>query len=82
MMDDVRFLYKNAGHKRMSTTSIFTENEIKDEIINSILMTGEVPGLFAKDEMLAMTGDLRSGFLRDRPGSDETPDNLRQYFID
>jgi len=86
LMDDIRFLYKNAGHKRMSTTFIFTENEIKDEIfleiINSILMTGEVPGLFAKDEMLAMTADLRSDFLRDRPGCDETPDNLRQYFID
>jgi dynein heavy chain len=74
-MDDIHFLYKNPGHKRMSTTFIFTENEIKDE-------TGEVPGLFAKDEMLAMTADLRSDFLRDRPGCDETPDNLRQYFID
>jgi dynein heavy chain len=66
-MDDIRFLYKNAGHKRISTTFIFTDNEIKDEIflevVNSILMTGEVPGLFAKDEMLAMTADLRNDFF-------------------
>ena len=86
LMDDIRILYKNAGHKRQPTTFLFTESEIKDEVfletINSILSTGEVPGLFAKDEMMAMTSDLRLDFLRERPGKEETPDNLRQYFID
>jgi dynein heavy chain len=86
LMDDIRELYKSAGHKRQSTTFLFTESEIKDEVfletINSILSTGEVPGLFAKDEMLAMTADLRLDFLRDRPGREETPDNLKQYFTD
>jgi dynein heavy chain len=85
-MDDIRMLYKNAGHKRQKTTFLFTESEIKDEVfletINSILSTGEVPGLFAKDEMMAMTSDLRQDFLRDRPGKEETPDNLKQYFTD
>lgn len=85
-MDDIRELYKSAGHKRQSTTFLFTESEIKDEvfleILNSILSTGEVPGLFAKDEMLAMTTDLRLDFLKDRPGLDETYENLKQYFID
>lgn len=86
LMDDIRELYKSAGHKRQSTTFLFTESEIKDEVfletINSILSTGEVPGLFAKDEMLAMTADLRQDFLRDRPDQEETPDNLKQYFTD
>lgn len=86
LMDDIRELYKSAGHKRQSTTFLFTESEIKDEVfletINSILSTGEVPGLFAKDEMLAMTADLRLDFLKDRPGQEETPDNLKQYFTD
>ena len=86
LMDDIRILYKNAGHKRQPTTFLFTESEIKDEVfletINSILSTGEVPGLFAKDEMMAMTSDLRLDFLRERPGKEETPDNLKQYFID
>ena len=53
LMDDIRILYKNAGHQRRPTTFLFTESEIKDEVfletINSILSTGEVPGLFAKD---------------------------------
>lgn len=51
-MDDLRTLYKSAGHQRKQTTFLFTESEIKDEVflelVNSILMTGEVPGLFAK----------------------------------
>jgi len=86
LMDDIRTLYKNAGHKRKPTTFLFTESEIKDEVfletINSILSTGEVPGLFAKDEMMAMTSDLRQDFLRERPGEEETPDNMKQFFTD
>ena len=34
------------------------------EVMNSVLMTGEIPGLYAKDEMMAMTADLRSSFLK------------------
>jgi len=86
LLDDIRELYKSAGHKRQPTTFLFTESEIKEEVfletINSILSTGEVPGLFAKDEMMAMTADLRLDFLRDRPGQEETSDNLKQYFTD
>jgi len=86
LMDDIRILYRNAGHKRQPTTFLFTESEIKDEVfletINSILSTGEVPGLFAKDEMMAMTADLRNDFLKDRPNLEETSDNLKQYFTD
>lgn len=86
LMDDIRVLYKSAGHKRQPTSFLFTESEIKDEVfletINSILLTGEVPGLFAKDEMMAMMSDIRLDFLRDRPGKEETPDNLKQYFTD
>lgn len=33
-------------------------------MMNSVLMTGEIPGLFAKDEMMAMTADLRNSFLK------------------
>ena len=45
-------------------------------------MTGDVPGLFAKDEILAITADLRNGFLKERPGMEDSQDNLKQYFID
>ena len=86
LLEDIRTLYKSAGHKKQPTTFLFTESEIKDEVfletINSVLMTGEVPGLFAKDEMMAMTADLRTSFLADRPEKEESADNLKEYFTD
>jgi dynein heavy chain, axonemal len=54
LMDDVRELYKQCGQGNLQITFLFTEAEIKDEnfleVINSILMTGEVTNLFPKDE--------------------------------
>jgi dynein heavy chain len=85
-LEDMKLLYRNAGHKRLPTTFLFTESEIKDEVfleyINSILLTGEIPALFQKDEIMAITADLRNHFLKERPGMDESQDNLKQYFID
>ena len=52
------------------------------EVINSVLMTGEVPGLFAKDERLGMTSDLQPFFVKERLGMEESQDNLWQYFTD
>ena len=49
------------------------------ETLNSVLMTGEVPGLFAKDEIMAMTAELRPSFIKNRPGVEETQDNLKAY---
>jgi dynein heavy chain len=86
LMEDLQGLYKSAGHQRKQTTFLFTESEIKDEVfleyLNSVLMTGDIPGLFAKDEVMAITADLRPFFIKDRPGVEETQDNLKQYFID
>jgi dynein heavy chain len=85
-LEDMQNLYKSAGHQCKPTTFLFTESEIKDEVflefINSVLLTGEIPGLFAKDEIMAMTADLRTRFLKERPGIEDTQDNLKQYFTD
>ena len=85
-LEDLKFLYKSAGQLRKQTVFLFTESEIKDEVflelINSILTTGEVPGLFAKEEYMAMSADLRPAFLRERPGLEDTPENMKQFFID
>eukprot|EP01033_Poteriospumella_lacustris_P002475 gene2475-1807_t len=86
LVEDLKELYKSAGHLRKPTTFLFTESEIKDEVflefINSVLLTGEIPGLFAKDEIMAITADLRSFFLKERAGMEDTQDNLKQFFID
>ena len=85
-LEDMQTLYKSAGHMRKPTTFLFTESEIKDEVfleyINSVLLTGDIPGLFAKDEIMAITADLRNSFVKERVGMDDTQDNLKQYFID
>jgi len=85
-LEDMQTLYKSAGHLRKPTTFLFTESEIKDEVfleyINSVLLTGDIPGLFAKDEIMAITADLRNSFVKERVGMDDTQDNLKQYFID
>lgn len=85
-LEDMQVLYRSAGHQRKPTTFLFTESEIKDEVfleyINSVLMTGEIPGLFAKDEIMAITADLRNSFVKERVGMEDSQDNLKQYFID
>jgi dynein heavy chain, axonemal len=86
LIDDVKELYISAGQYRTPTTFLFTENEIKDEmfleVLNNILMTGQVPGLFAKDEMIAMTGDLSVAFGKERPDLEPNQLNLNQFFFD
>lgn len=56
--EDLRVLYRSAGWKRNPTTFLFTDSEIKFEMflekINTVLMTGNVPGLFPKDEVSPM----------------------------
>jgi dynein heavy chain len=67
-------------------TFLFTDVEIKDEAfleyVNSVLMTGEVVGLFAKDEMMGMCAELRNPFMKARPGVPDTNENLKWFFFD
>ena len=86
LLDDLRIMYRNAGHQRKPTVFLFTEAELKDEVfletLNSVLMTGEVTGLFAKDELIAMTADLQKAFSQERPGLEENTVNMNKFFID
>ena len=86
LFEDLRSLYKDAGQLQKSVTFLFTDAEIKDEAfleyINSVLMTGEVVGLFAKDEMMGMCAELRNAFVKARPGMPDTAENLKRFFYD
>jgi dynein heavy chain len=85
-LEDMKVLYLSAGKTHKPTTFLFTESEIKDEVflefINSMLLTGDIPGLFAKDEIMGITSDIRNKFVIERKDLEETQDNLKQYFID
>ena len=65
LFEDLKALYKVAGLKGQKVCFIFTDAEIKDEgfleFINQILMTGEVAGLFPKDEMDMILNDYARG---------------------
>ena len=86
LLDDLRELYRSAGHAGKPTCFIFTDSVIKDEAfleyINTVLMTGELGGLFAKDEMMAITADITPAFKVERPHLAETADNLKRFFVE
>lgn len=83
--EDLRGLCRSAGAKMEQTTFLFTDSEIKDEMflekINTILMTGNIPGLFPKDEVLAICGELQPHFAKSHPGEPETQANIWNYFL-
>ncbi|KAF4648710.1 hypothetical protein FOL47_002888, partial [Perkinsus chesapeaki] len=86
LFDDLRGLYQDAGQKGNPVTFLFTDAEIKNEgfleYMNSILATGEIAGLFQKDERDSMCADVRNDFVKERPGADENMINLYGYFLD
>ena len=67
-------------------TFLFTDAQIKKETfleyINGALLTGDVPGLFTKEEMMGATAEVSGLFAKTFPGEDSTPARLRQFFID
>ena len=81
-LDDLRIMYKTAGQQRRKATFIFTDSQIKDEnfleLLNSLLMTGEIPGLFPKDELQIMASDIQQY----APNTCDTPESLIKFFFD
>ena len=86
LLEDMRELYKIAGQQGKGITWIFSDTDVVNEefleYINSLLMTGEVAGLFPKDEMNLMVADLRADFAKERPDSIDNTENLVKYFVD
>jgi dynein heavy chain len=88
LFEDLRDLYKLAGGAGKDVTFIFTDNEIKQETfleyINSILSSGEVAGLFPKEDLDNIVNDLRDVAKREYPdtlGRDGSWDNMYRFFI-
>merc|ERR1719160_1164523 len=86
LFEDIRALYVGAGQKGNQVTFLLTDAEVKHEgfleYMNSILATGEIAGLFQKDERDGMCGEVRNDYVRDFPGADESLTNLYAYFLD
>merc|ERR1719160_2082548 len=86
LFEDIRSLYVDAGQKGNNVAFLLTDAEVKHEgfleYMNSILATGEIAGLFQKDERDGMCGEVRNDYVRDFPGADESLTNLYAYFLD
>ncbi|KNE55648.1 hypothetical protein AMAG_01535 [Allomyces macrogynus ATCC 38327] len=86
LMEDLKNMYKVAGLQGKPATFIFTDNEVKEEgflgFINNILTSGEVTNLFAKDEVIGISSDMRPIMKKQRPHTVDTMENLWQFFID
>jgi dynein heavy chain len=84
--EDFRNMYARAGCKNEQVTFLFTDAEVKSEnfleYMNSFLATGDITGLFQKDEKDGMASETRNDFVRDNPGMEENILNMYNYFMD
>ncbi|KAF4132123.1 Dynein heavy chain C-terminal domain [Phytophthora infestans] len=85
-LDDLRGLCKTAGQVGKGVVFLLTETDIKDdsflEQVNALLATGEVPGLFPRDELVVMASELRGSMQRECPDRADTLQNLTRFFHD
>jgi dynein heavy chain, axonemal len=84
--EDLKAMYEYAGKQRKSITLLMTDSDIRDdsflEVLNSFLLTGDVSGLFGKDELLSIWSELTPFFIKENPKVIVSTENLRQFFID
>ncbi|KAG2510575.1 hypothetical protein BBO99_00008735 [Phytophthora kernoviae] len=85
-LDDLRGLSKTAGQAGKGVVFLLTEVDIKEdsflEQVNALLATGEVPGLFPRDELVAMASELRGTMQRECPERVDSLQNLTRFFHD
>ncbi|GBG77441.1 hypothetical protein CBR_g23890 [Chara braunii] len=86
LLDDIKGMYKVAGFKGQAVAFIFSDTEVKEEsfleYVNQMLMTGEVSGLFPKDEIDMIINDMRTVMRAASPTTPDTYDNLYRFFMD
>ena len=85
LLDDLKVLYRTAGIKGKGVTFIFTDNEIKDEnfleSMNNVIASGEVSGMFQRDEIDEILGELGPIMKKIMPKHPPTNENLYEFFI-
>ncbi|CAN9508871.1 unnamed protein product [Ophioblennius macclurei] len=84
LKSDLASLYMKAGVKNIGTVLLMTDAQVADEkflvLVNDLLASGEIPDLFADDEVESIIGSVRpevrgSGLM-------DTRENCWKFFID
>jgi len=77
-------LYIKAGLKNVGTVFLLTDAQVPDEkflvLINDLLASGEIPDLFAEDELEGVINGVRNEVKG--AGLQDTKENCWSFFID
>lgn len=86
LIEDLRQIFIKVGKEGKKVTFIFTDSMIvmEDflEYISAVLATGEVAGMFSRDERDMMASDLRGVAKKEIPGFQDTQENLARFLMD
>ncbi|TPP51272.1 Dynein heavy chain and region D6 of dynein motor family protein [Leishmania donovani] len=81
--EDLRTLYKACGVKRQQKVFYIADTQLVDssflEDLNNMLSAGEVPNLFAKDDLQQINDDVHKLALLS--GCRDSPDELYNFFV-
>ncbi|MCJ8738612.1 hypothetical protein PDJAM_G00037770 [Pangasius djambal] len=81
---DLSAQYMKAGVKNIGTVFLMTDSQVAEEaflvLINDLLASGEIPGLFQNDEVENIIGAMRNEIKG--TGLQDTRDNCWKFFID
>ena len=81
---DLAGLYMKAGVKNVPTMFLMTDSQVPDDkflvLINDLLASGEIPELFADDEVAEIVGSVRNEVKA--AGILDNQDNCWAFFID
>ena len=85
-LDDLKALYRLAGVKGQAVAFILADGDIRDEAfleyVNQVMGTGDVPGMYSRDELDGLCAEVRPAFLAANPlGTPVSPDALRAFFL-
>ena len=84
MKTDLSGLYTKAGLKSVGTVFLMTDAQVAEErflvLINDMLASGEIPDLFADDEVDSIVATLRNEVKS--IGLQDTRENSWRFFID
>lgn len=85
LKDDVKELYKLAGPKGEQVCFIMTDAEIKSETfleaLNSMLATGEIPGLIPKDEKDVISLECKNVWIKEAGAKGQEPGLLQLWIF-